>query len=256
MQRADYPDMRTRVVLDGNERLGADPNFPVREVFLRKVREAASECEPGDWFIFFYAGHGGNIADKSGDEKTGMDQAFLLPNDRAKIRMKDAVIDDEFAVTLDSCVPLGVRILVLCDACHSGTICDIDSFKYRHEIYQISATQDSEEASDTGHGGAFTICMRQATKELSMKYGDEEYSIEEMFELCDELCSSKTDTQHLSFQWSGTDPSLVAWPLSYPWWRYLSSPLPNWNSDSRVQVTGAPSPWYFPRALDREESDS
>lgn len=241
IDRSSYDEAPIRVVLDNNK--ADDPNVPTRKVFLKNLKEQARKCRPGDWFIFFFAGHGGNVPDRNGDEASGMDQAFMLPDKRMRLTNAGSLIDDEFALALDTYVPPGVRILVLCDCCHSGTICDIDSFNYEHEIYQISATQDSEEAEDSGMGGLFTACLKQAIKELSLTYNNDEFSIARVFEKSNELAESKTDEQHLSFQWSGQDPDEVAWPLCFPWIEYLSKPASSFWKDDKVEVTGEPTSW-------------
>lgn len=196
-----------------------DANFPGRDVFLKLLIESARKCRPGDWFVFYYAGHGDNVPDRTGEEASGFDQAFVLPNKRT-LELDDAsmLIDDEFALHLDEHVPAGVRILVLCDCCHAGTICDIDTFKYNHDIYSISATQDDEEAEEKGgllgsQGGTFTNSLKDAMAELSMQYQDDEFSIEQVAEKAKKRVAGRTREQHCTFQWSGPDPSTVAWPL-------------------------------------------
>ena len=74
----------------------------------------------------------------------------------------------------DTFVPEGVRILCINDCCHSGTICDIDSFMYSHDIYSISAAKDDEEAEDVGEGGVLSCAMRRAVRTLSLEHGKQE----------------------------------------------------------------------------------
>ena len=71
----------------------------------------------------------------------------------------------------DTFVPEGVRILCINDCCHSGTICDIDSFMYTHDIYSISAALDHEEAEDVGEGGVLSCALRRAVRTLSVEHG-------------------------------------------------------------------------------------
>lgn len=46
-----------------------DPSFPTRSFVLRHIRQVARTCEVGDWFIWFWAGHGVNVPDFNGDEQ-------------------------------------------------------------------------------------------------------------------------------------------------------------------------------------------
>ncbi|CAE8710560.1 unnamed protein product, partial [Polarella glacialis] len=200
------------------------PGFPTRRVVLGHIRQVASRCQPGDWFVWFWAGHGVNIPDENGDEESGWDQAFVTPNDKGQLTAAALLVDDQFAKALDTYVPDGVRILCICDCCHSGTICDIDSYLYRHEIYQISASQDNEEAEDIGIGGVLSTALRRAVRKLSIKYGSQEFSIQDVFDSCKKYARRMTDAQELSFQFSGGDPGKTAWPLAFPWWHYLQKP--------------------------------
>merc|ERR1719226_147465 len=154
----------------------------------------------------------------------GFDQAFVCPDKKGRLTEPAVLLDDDFARALDTYVPDGVRILCICDCCHSGTICDIDSYRYNHEIYQISASQDHEEAEDIG-GGVLTKALKRALRMLSAKYGTQEFSIREVFDKCKRNAERLTKEQELSFQWSGTDPSIVAWPLAFPWMEYAREPV-------------------------------
>jgi metacaspase-1 len=77
------------------------------------IGHAASELQHGDICLISYAGHGGQFADLSSDEPDALDETWLL-YDRE-------VLDDEIHVALAGFRP-GVRVVVLSDSCHSGTV--------------------------------------------------------------------------------------------------------------------------------------
>jgi len=228
-----------------------DPSFPTRSFVLRYIRQVARRCEEGDWFIWFWAGHGVNVPDFNGDEKDGFDQAFVTPDSNGKLTESALLIDDDFALALDTFVPEGVRILCINDCCHSGTICDIDSFMYSHDIYSISAAKDDEEAEDVGAGGVLSCAMRRAVRTLSLEHGNQEFSILDTFKRCKTFAKQLTKEQHLTLQYNGTNPSLVAWPLGFPWWEYFRKAMlmgvniqdlaeDGLESDDWTQIDGSP----------------
>jgi hypothetical protein len=68
----------------------------------------------GDLFVLTYSGHGGQVPDSSGDEQDDkQDETWCLYDGQ--------LIDDELYLEL-SRFAAGVRILVLSDSCHSGTV--------------------------------------------------------------------------------------------------------------------------------------
>ena len=81
---------------------------------VRSCILAASErVKAGDIFLFYYSGHGGTVADKSGDEEDQRDETMCL-YDRH-------FFDDELGVLWPE-FDAGVRVLVIADCCHSGSI--------------------------------------------------------------------------------------------------------------------------------------
>ena len=74
----------------------------------------------GDRVLFYFSGHGGCVADKDGDEADGKDETLLLYDTRLRgDTMDNALRDDEFRGLLQRLS--GRQVLVLIDACHSGT---------------------------------------------------------------------------------------------------------------------------------------
>lgn len=71
----------------------------------------------GDSLIFTYSGHGTWVPDRSGDEPDGRDEA-LCPHDLAT---KGALLDDEIHALFGRRPP-GVRIVLISDSCHSGSV--------------------------------------------------------------------------------------------------------------------------------------
>ena len=74
---------------------------------------AAKSLSAGDIFWLTYSGHGGQVPDTNGDEADGKDETWVLYD-----RM---LVDDEL-YALWGQFKAGVRILVLSDSCHSGTV--------------------------------------------------------------------------------------------------------------------------------------
>eukprot|EP00434_Breviolum_minutum_P020508 symbB.v1.2.018084.t1/scaffold1428.1/size119406/4 len=122
---------------------------------------------------------------------------------------------------------------------------------YSHDIYSISAAKDDEEAEDVGAGGVLSCAMRRAVRTLSLEHGNQEFSILDTFKRCKTFAKQLTKEQHLTLQYNGTNPSLVAWPLGFPWWEYFRKAMlmgvniqdlaeDGLESDDWTQIDGSP----------------
>ncbi len=86
-----------------------------------ELHRGGAELRPGDTFLLTYSGHGGQVPDTNGDEAAdplggagdGRDETWCLFD-----RM---LVDDEL-YALFAGFASGVRIAVLSDSCHSGTV--------------------------------------------------------------------------------------------------------------------------------------
>lgn len=83
------------------------------ENVVTHIKGAAKKLKSGDFFFITYSGHGAFVPDKDKDEPDGNDETWCLYN-----RM---ILDDELA-SLWAKFKSGVRILMLSDSCHSGTV--------------------------------------------------------------------------------------------------------------------------------------
>jgi hypothetical protein len=84
-----------------------------RAAVLAGMRSAAQELKAGDLFFLSYSGHGGQVPDTNHDESDRNDETWCLYDGQ--------LIDDELYLEYSRFVS-GVRILVLSDSCHSGTV--------------------------------------------------------------------------------------------------------------------------------------
>jgi hypothetical protein len=84
-----------------------------RDAVIGAIRAAAAKLEGGDIFLMTYAGHGGQIPDRNGDEPDSLDETWCL--------FDGQIVDDELDM-LWSGFRSGVRVLVLSDSCHSGSV--------------------------------------------------------------------------------------------------------------------------------------
>ena len=79
-----------------------------------EIRRAGKTLKSGDIFFLTYAGHGGQVPDRSRDEKDDrLDETWCLFN-------RQFLDDEQYALYAE--FEPGVRILILSDSCHSGSV--------------------------------------------------------------------------------------------------------------------------------------
>ena len=83
------------------------------EAVVGGIERAAQALQAGDLFLISYSGHGGQVKDIDGDEADRRDETWCLYNRQ--------LLDDELKALWAQFRP-GVRILLLSDSCHSGTV--------------------------------------------------------------------------------------------------------------------------------------
>lgn len=83
------------------------------ERIIHFLNSTANQLSPGDAFVLTYAGHGTQVPDMNADEPDKLDESWVV-YDRL-------LIDDEIYQAFADFKP-GVRILLISDSCHSGSI--------------------------------------------------------------------------------------------------------------------------------------
>lgn len=146
--------------------------------WLNALVAISSQCEE---IWFHYSGHGSQIRDTNGDEKTGLD-SVIVPVDFQNV----GVITDDliFAFVKNA----KCRTMLLFDSCNSGSVCDLKwSYEYtsgnnyrrsqinnfavsNQNIYCFSGCKDNQTSADIydtvdkQYEGAFTDCFVNALK--------------------------------------------------------------------------------------------
>jgi hypothetical protein len=90
------------------------------EAVIDALSKAAGSLYDGDILLLTYSGHGSQVPDTNNDEIDELDETWVL-YDRQ-------LVDDEL-FTLFSKFRAGVRILVVSDSCHSGTVARVMEYR-------------------------------------------------------------------------------------------------------------------------------
>lgn len=134
-----------------------------------------------DFVWIHYSGHGSSIIDRTSDEGDGFDEC-LVPTDY----LRSGVLTDDVINKLLCNINPKTRVVFVCDACHSGTMCDVkfsweSALKYKVEnaacaarakILSLSGCLDNQTSADavgiSGTGrfsGALTTCLLKVLSE-------------------------------------------------------------------------------------------
>jgi hypothetical protein len=84
------------------------------DAVIAAIEQAAAELGEGDSFLVSYSGHGGQVPD-------GNDEREQDRSDETWVTYDRQLVDDELYALWAKFAP-GVRVFVLSDSCHSGTV--------------------------------------------------------------------------------------------------------------------------------------
>lgn len=115
--------------------------------------------------VFYYSGHGAQVRDLDGDEDDGYDEAFCFRG--------GYLIDDDFCNIVNENLKCD-KFICISDACHSGTIYDVERVKedLRNRMICLSACKDYQTSKQLEKNGIFTLqfwnCYDKQTKLLNV----------------------------------------------------------------------------------------
>lgn len=87
------------------------------------LQAIGKRSRPGDWVIFYYAGHGAQAQSRDPTEADGLDE--FLPLSKFSVSKPDPeqfIVDNDLHGWLVNFFPTTVNVLQIADACHSGTM--------------------------------------------------------------------------------------------------------------------------------------
>lgn len=91
---------------------------------IKQIKDSAKQLKSGDVFFLTYSGHGSQIPDLNHDEEDTLDECWIAYD--------KPVLDDELG-TLWTKFNEGVKIVLISDSCHSGTMAK--SFKSKKILH-------------------------------------------------------------------------------------------------------------------------
>lgn len=110
-------------------------NKPTKNNILSNLENLIKNSKKNDELFFHYSGHGTLLKDRNKEEESGMDSC-ICPLD---FETSGLILDDDLRKIFDK-LPLGVRLYIVLDCCHSGTGCDL-RFKYEDTSFYIKGTK-------------------------------------------------------------------------------------------------------------------
>lgn len=101
----------------------SDPNLtPTKKNIQKALSWLVEDCKSGDSLVFYFSGHGLRQPDFSQDEIDGFDET-ICPSDFMTAGM---IFDNDINTTIVKPLKTGVKLHAIVDACHSGTILDLE----------------------------------------------------------------------------------------------------------------------------------
>ncbi|XP_047336285.1 metacaspase-1-like [Impatiens glandulifera] len=100
-----------------------DPSlFPTKENMKRALKWLVKNCKAGDSLIFYFSGHGVRQLDFDDDEVDGYNET-LCPVD---FKTSGMIFDNEINDAIVKPIKTDVKLHAIIDACHSGTVIDLE----------------------------------------------------------------------------------------------------------------------------------
>merc|ERR1711920_1052370 len=199
-----------------------------KQGFVEAIAEVGENVGEGDYFIFYYTGHGDRLVDDDGDEVTGHDSALCLLgyDGNTEPRQEVWLRDDDFAEAIMDSVTNEAKIIALMDCCHSGTVMDFSSPRWVQDGFtalSITGCEDSQTSAGTGKGGMFSRALSRAVQDLQ-ESEDSGYMTSTLYNRTLQFYEEyklPSHTQNITIHGVGAFPREIVWPLQ-PEEQYVS----------------------------------
>ncbi|KAK5843988.1 hypothetical protein PVK06_000123 [Gossypium arboreum] len=112
-----------------------------------------NDCQKGDSLVFFYSGHGSQQPDFNQDERDGFDETICPVN----FLREGMIVDNDIYATIVKPLSEGVTLHAIVDACHSGTILDLEHVYERDKRMWVDNSPPSGVRKKTSGGIAYSI---------------------------------------------------------------------------------------------------
>jgi hypothetical protein len=137
---ADAGDMRLIAESRGFDATTLLTSDATRDAVIGAIAAAADALDAGDIFFMTMSSHGGQIPDRNGDEPDGLDETWCLYDGE--------LIDDELSYGL-AAFKAGVRVVVVSDSCHSGSVVKTAAMRALHgDLLNVQAALSAHAASN------------------------------------------------------------------------------------------------------------
>ncbi|XP_050261755.1 metacaspase-1-like isoform X2 [Quercus robur] len=149
IDKYDYPEECIRVLTEEEEE-----NFsPTKKNIQESLKWLVEGSESGDSLVFYFSGHGLRQPDFNDDERDGFDET-ICPVD---FMQEGMILDNEINSTIVWPLKEGVTLHAIVDACHSGTILDLEHVynRERNEWEDNSAPSKARKSTS----GGIAICL-------------------------------------------------------------------------------------------------
>ncbi len=243
LNRLGFENRQIHTLLDGQ----ATSTAVVRE-FSTWLRNGVT---PEDRVVFYFSGHGSNIPDLDGDESDRADEVLVTHDMRrttvnGRSTLTGVVTDDQISALLAK-VP-SRNVLVLVDACHSGTVTRsftmanrslarepvfVKSFIYPgmpegrsgftrdlsrgletgQNFVSLTAAGDGEKAIGTMSGGIFTTAVAQSIAASAAAH--QAITPTELRDRARDYIKAKVDASEVHHPQLNGNPRLAAAPFSF-----------------------------------------
>ena len=130
---------------------------PTKKNIIAGLTNLLLSTKDGETAMFYYSGHGTNVADIGGDETDSRDECLFTLDGQL-------ILDDELNMVIKNNLKENTTLFILCDCCHSGTMIDL-KYNYNEDtnnvkdadqpgrIYYISGCRDSQVSLESFIGG-------------------------------------------------------------------------------------------------------